>query len=143
MNSYVIDVVPNISRGIGQMPDLAASEWWTMTRRQGESASAYCSRIIVINRLSCKTVEDLLQFDELTKFIDHHHPRCSAYVKGRNLKMAREAAQLAMEYENSVKPYRASVQHAIGHQHWRGRPQHQHNNQWQQLQHGSYKRSDE
>ena len=63
-----------------------------VTIRQGESASAYCSRIIVIRASSCKTTEDLLQVDELTKFIDHLHPGCSAYVKGRNLKTAREAA---------------------------------------------------
>ena len=63
-----------------------------LTRRQGESASAHCSKVIVIRASSCKTTEDLLQVDELTKFIDHLHPGCSAYVKGRNLKMAREVA---------------------------------------------------
>ena len=79
--------------------------------------SVYCSRIIAINWLrasSCKTVKGLLNFDKLTQFIDHLHPGCTAYVKGWNPKMAREAAQLATEYENSVKPYRAQVEHAGG-----------------------------
>ena len=34
------DVIVVISQGIGQMPKFATSEWWTMTKRQGQDSSS-------------------------------------------------------------------------------------------------------
>lgn len=138
--------VSTIAAGLGETPELAATEWWSMTKKQGESASAYCTRLLFTNRLrseAYKTRVEILQFDALSKFMNHLPSDCAAFIRGRSPKTAREAAHLVEDYEAKIRPYRSSPEQLRERQYQHQQQQHYQRNNRHQAQPGSSGRSSE
>ena len=108
-------------QSLGDTPEEADRQWWTMKRRSGEQISAFCLRLSStgIRRFSgLVTREEIVQKVLLSRFMFLLSPEAYACVSAKEPKSAQEAAKLVQDFEgrdsfskNHLTSRRPSYQH--------------------------------
>ena len=108
-------------QSLGDTPEEADRQWWTMKRRSGEQISAFCLRLSStgIRRFSgLVTREEIVQKVLLSRFMFLLSPEAYACVSAKDPKNAQEAAKMVQDFEgrdsfskNLLTSRRPSYQH--------------------------------
>ena len=108
-------------QSLGDTPEEADRQWWTMKRRSGEQISAFCLRLSStgIRRFSgLVTREEIVQKVLLSRFMFLLSPEAYACVSAKEPKNAQEAAKMVQDFEgrdsfskNLLTSRRPSYQH--------------------------------
>ena len=94
---------------MGDTASQAARKWWTVVREPDESNNALYQKISTLNHRTLEPLgdnkQDILNFITLSKFLDLLPHACYNFVVSRQ---GREAAKLAMEFQQSQAKFKTS-----------------------------------
>ena len=95
---------------MGDTASQAARKWWTVVREPDESYNTLYQKISTLNHRRLEPLgdnkQDILNFITLSKFLDLLSHACYNFVVSRQPTTGREAAKLAMEYQQSQAKFK-------------------------------------